>query len=96
MTGKHTRYRFHSVGCGVKGLTEERLEAARNAPDREPCTFCGVKAEVGCRHKTLVSSVYLSDMGDTPRVSFREGLGSARAGTSPLDRPAAFNGKVAG
>lgn len=29
----------------------KKIEAAEKAVDREPCTYCGVRGDIGCRHK---------------------------------------------
>lgn len=29
----------------------KKIEAAAKAGDREPCTYCGVRGDIGCRHK---------------------------------------------
>lgn len=76
------RHRSHTVGKSLQ-IPQSVLDAPRI--DREPCTFCGTRADVGCRHKGLARTVWLSDIGGRPLLA----EGSARAGTSPLDRPAA-------
>jgi hypothetical protein len=58
---KAIRPRINNVGCGPKGLTDERLEEARNADSREPCTFCGVRADLGCKHNALARALRSGD-----------------------------------
>lgn len=42
----------------ARRATERTAELARvraGIIDRDPCTFCGVRAEVGCKHKKLAA-----------------------------------------
>ncbi len=36
-----------------RGAELERVRA--NVVDRDPCTFCGVRAEVGCKHNQVAA-----------------------------------------
>lgn len=63
--------------------------------NREPCTFCGVRADIGCKHSRQNWWTVLappSNSGDTRFQPMASANGGGAAGLAPFSRPAALNG----
>lgn len=53
MASKASRY-VGPVGHRVDPREDGGHDLRAYRPSRDPCTYCGVKAEVGCRHLRVV------------------------------------------